>query len=90
MSPEGMQERNTEYWPIAMVHIKGVISVSPDLYIFPRKLVCCEAFFENLIIYKSFVPNTFSLLQKLLYPSSSPPWSSYSGLPEMLSPGLRS
>ena len=37
MIPEETQDmKNTEYWPqIAEVHIKGMISISPDSCIFP-------------------------------------------------------
>ena len=33
--PEVSQESNKEYWSLADVHIKGVILVSLELYIFP-------------------------------------------------------
>ena len=32
--PEGTHERNKEYWPMAEVHIKEMITVSPELWIF--------------------------------------------------------
>ena len=35
VGPEGTQDENQEYFPLAEVHIKGMISESPDLYIFP-------------------------------------------------------
>ena len=42
LSPEDPQDVKTQdYWPqITEVHIKGVISVSPDSCIFPYKEKC--------------------------------------------------
>ena len=68
VSPEGTQERNKEDWPTAEVYIKGGTPVSPDIYIFPQKLVF--SFSVNLVFYKSSVPTTLPLQQKLIY---SPP-----------------
>ena len=45
-------------------HIKGVIPVSPDIYIFHRNW-----FSINLVICKRFAPITFPLWQKLMYPT---------------------
>ena len=87
VSLEGTQERNKD-WPRVEVHIKGVIPVSPDFQSPHRNW-----FSVNLVIYKSFVPTTFPLLQKLTnpsFPTASPPQNGFSGLPEMLSPGLKS
>ena len=70
VSPEGTQERNKEDWPSAEMCIKGVILVSPDLYIFPWELAFCKYFSVNLVFCKSFVPITFPFLQKLKYLSS--------------------
>ena len=52
VSPQGTQERNKEDWPTAEVQIKGVIPVSPELNIFPQKLVFCKYFSVTLLIYK--------------------------------------
>ena len=62
VSPEGTQERNKEDWPTGEVHIKGVIPVNPDPYLFPQKLVFCKSFSVTLVICKSFVLTTFPLL----------------------------
>ena len=56
----------------------------------PIETVFCKLFSVNLVICTPFVPTTFPLLQKLLYPSSTPFTSSEQGLPEMLSPRLTS
>ena len=63
VSPEGTQERNRD-WPAAEVHIKGVIPEAQTLLSSLR-----NGFSVNRVIRKSFVPTTFPLLQKLLYPS---------------------
>ena len=87
VSPEGTWERTKEDWPSAEVHIQGVIPVSLDLNIFPGKLVFCKSGF--LYIFCSYYLLFVAKTHISQYPRSTS-LSSFSGLPEMLSPGLKS
>ena len=68
-SVETQAMKTQGYWPQkAQVYNKGMISVSPDLYIFPQKTKLLNL--QYLVFHyqqQSFVPTTCSLLQKLLY-----------------------
>ena len=98
VSPEETQDVKTGYWPqIAEVHIKGMISVSPDSCIFPvietlNSLTWCICLFVCLSYKKLLTIRLLALVANfyITWLLLLPPWSSSFRVLEMLPLMLKS